>query len=118
MIDSLAAPAHPSGAPPASKTLTRFVEQCPHQQAELPKQERGRWPRSCFGTPTMIRTWDPQIRNLVLYPTELPGRCEQRKFYQSPTSLFSHFFNRSSIILLPRNRPYEKQVNKAQEQNQ
>jgi hypothetical protein len=21
----------------------------------------------------MIRTWDPQIRNLVLYPTELPG---------------------------------------------
>ena len=26
-----------------------------------------------IGTPTMIRTWDPQIRNLVLYPTELPG---------------------------------------------
>ena len=25
------------------------------------------------GAPTMIRTWDPQIRNLVLYPTELPG---------------------------------------------
>ena len=22
----------------------------------------------------MIRTWDPQIRNLVLYPAELPGR--------------------------------------------
>ncbi len=22
----------------------------------------------------MIRTWDPQIRNLVLYPTELPGQ--------------------------------------------
>ena len=21
----------------------------------------------------MIRTWDPQIRNLVLYPAELPG---------------------------------------------
>ncbi len=31
MIDSLAAPAHPYGAPPASKTLTRFVEQCSHQ---------------------------------------------------------------------------------------
>ena len=26
------------------------------------------------GAPTMIRTWDPQIRNLVLYPTELPGQ--------------------------------------------
>ncbi len=35
------------------------------------------------GTPTMIRTWDPQIRNLVLYPTELPGRCERQEFYQS-----------------------------------
>ncbi len=35
-----------------SKTLPRFVE---------------------YGAPTMIRTWDPQIRNLVLYPTELPG---------------------------------------------
>ena len=23
----------------------------------------------------MIRTWDPQIRNLVLYPTELPGHA-------------------------------------------
>jgi hypothetical protein len=22
----------------------------------------------------MIRTWDPQIRNLVLYPAELPGQ--------------------------------------------
>ncbi len=27
-----------------------------------------------LGAPTMIRTWDPQIRNLVLYPAELPGR--------------------------------------------
>ncbi len=32
------------------------------------------------GTPTMTRTWDPQIRNLVLYPTELPGRRENRAF--------------------------------------
>jgi hypothetical protein len=24
----------------------------------------------------MIRTWDPQIRNLVLYPTELPGQSK------------------------------------------
>ncbi len=31
-----------------------------------------------FGTPTMIRTWDPQIRNLVLYPTELPGLNDER----------------------------------------
>ena len=26
----------------------------------------------------MIRTWDPQIRNLVLYPTELPGLNDKR----------------------------------------
>ncbi len=26
----------------------------------------------------MIRTWDPQIRNLVLYPTELPGLSDER----------------------------------------
>ena len=26
----------------------------------------------------MIRTWDPQIRNLVLYPTELPGLNDER----------------------------------------
>ena len=31
------------------------------------------------GAPTMIRTWDPQIRNLVLYPTELPGLLALRK---------------------------------------
>ena len=33
----------------------------------------GRKTRLFVGAPTMIRTWDPQIRNLVLYPTELPG---------------------------------------------
>ena len=31
------------------------------------------WDCERIGAPTMTRTWDPQIRNLVLYPTELPG---------------------------------------------
>ena len=32
------------------------------------------------GAPERIRTSDPQIRNLVLYPAELPGpRCDSSK---------------------------------------
>jgi hypothetical protein len=37
-------------------------------------QKMGHTTRLFDGAPTMIRTWDPQIRNLVLYPTELPGQ--------------------------------------------
>jgi hypothetical protein len=33
-----------------------------------------RWDLFSIGAPERIRTSDPQIRNLVLYPAELPGR--------------------------------------------
>ena len=34
--------------------------------------------KSKFGVPGMIRTCDPQIRNLVLYPTELQALNQKK----------------------------------------
>ena len=49
----------------------------------------------------MIRTWDPQIRNLVLYPTELPGLHKTREFYQTKTVSVSLYSSVYSTILPP-----------------
>ena len=60
------------------------------------------------GAPERIRTSDPQIRNLVLYPTELPGR---RYFSIAYCYLFSkntkratntqHLKNHLTLVRLP-----------------
>jgi hypothetical protein len=38
---------------------------------QQPKRKRGTWPRLSSGASGAIRTPDPQVRSLVLYPTEL-----------------------------------------------
>ena len=43
----------------------------PHQTAPREKQKRVRARKN--GDPGAIRTRDPQLRRLVLYPAELPG---------------------------------------------
>jgi hypothetical protein len=48
--------------------------------------------------PGGIRTHDPQLRRLLLYPTELPGqnsRCKCRKI--SDSGKFSSAFERSTV---------------------
>ena len=57
----------------AALNASHLIERCSHHQAEPPIKNA---PRGALiiGAPTMIRTWDPQIRNLVLYPAELPGQ--------------------------------------------
>ena len=48
----------------------------------------------------MIRTWDPQIRNLVLYPTELPGRAAGilTKMARDVAFVSAHLGGGSSIV--------------------
>src|SRR5690606_19149314 len=52
----------------------------PYQDPDKQKgqQPRSRWP-SCFfhGAPGRIRTSDPQVRSLVLYPAELRAHCAE-----------------------------------------
>ena len=53
--------------------LTGGMERSPHRQRRRTSAEDGRF-RSTVGdgAPGRIRTHDPQIRSLVLYPAELP----------------------------------------------
>ena len=73
-LRAILGPSAPRHFVPLPKTLARFVERMSSSVGRTTKNKQGPMaPDVFFGTPTMIRTWDPQIRNLVLYPTELPG---------------------------------------------
>ena len=75
-LRAILGPSAPRHFVPLPKTLARFVERMSSSVGRTTKNKQGPMaPDVFFGTPTMIRTWDPQIRNLVLYPTELPGLC-------------------------------------------
>lgn len=48
-----------------------MVRECKFTKKHKPLLER----LMLFSDPDWIRTNDPQLRRLVLYPAELPGRC-------------------------------------------
>ena len=59
-----------TSAPPRATDRNRY--QRPGKNTRATKKPAiARWPLRCSGAPGRIRTSDPQVRSLVLYPTEL-----------------------------------------------
>jgi len=52
---------------------------------------------SSDGVPGAIRTHDPQIRNLVLYPAELRGHYPR---FKKPWIYSTRFLNKPSVLVI------------------